>query len=335
VIMRYWPRSTVGGTAIGPASYALNQAQMIVRYLSLSFWPRALVLDYGVPQARHVAEVVPQLVLIGVLLALTIVALFRWPAIGFLSAMFFLTLAPTSSLVPISTEVGAERRMYLPLAALVVLVVVQIARYVRPRRMIAVAAVFAVAALAIRTVERNRDYATALSLWQSVVDRRPHGRARFAFANELMQAGRHDEATAQLRLAVADYPDARAGLGTELLLQGNVEEGVDVLQAFVDANPSLPNRAPARMLLSQAHRALAERALSQRNAPAAEAEARKSIAFDDKNADAHNLLGAALASQGKLREAVPEFQAAVRLDPQLQSAKDNLVRASALLSLRR
>ena len=225
--------------------------------------------------------------------------------------------------------------MYLPLAALVVLVVVMLARFVRPRRVMAVAAAVAVAALAIRTVERNRDYATALSLWQSVVDRRPHGRARFAFANELMQAGRHDEATAQLRLAVADYPDARAGLGTELLLQGNVDEGVNVLQAFVDANPSLPNRVPARMLLAQAHRALAERALSQRNAPAAEAEARKSIAFDDKNADAHNLLGAALASQGKLREAVPEFQTAVRLDPQLQSAKENLVRASALLSLRR
>ena len=37
--------------------------------------------------------------------------------------MFFLTLAPTSSIVPIATEVGAERRMYLPLAALSVLAV--------------------------------------------------------------------------------------------------------------------------------------------------------------------------------------------------------------------
>jgi protein O-mannosyl-transferase len=335
VIMRHWPRSTVGGTAVGPTAYALNQAEMVVRYVWLSFWPRALVLDYGVPLPRHVADVVPQLVLIGALLALTIFALVRWPAFGFLGAMFFLTLAPTSSVIPISTEVGAERRMYLPLAALVVLVVVLIARYVRPKRAIAIAAAVVIAALAIRTIERNRDYESGLSLWQSVVDRRPHGRARFAFANELMQAGRHDEATEQLRLAVADYPDARAGLGTELLLQGNVEEGVTVLEAFVDANPSLPNRAPARMLLAQAHRALAERALSQQNAAAAESEARKSIAFENTNADAHNLLGAALASQGKLREAVPEFQTAVRLNPQLQSAKDNLVRASALLSLRR
>jgi tetratricopeptide (TPR) repeat protein len=288
-----------------------------------------------VPQARHVADVVPQLVVIGILLALTVVALARWPALGFLGAMFFLTLAPTSSVIPISTEVGAERRMYLPLAALVVLVVVLIARYVRSRRAMAIVAAAVIAAFAVRTFERNRDYSSALSLWQSVVDRRPHGRARFALANELMQAGRHDEATAQLRLAVADYPDARAGLGTELLLQGQIEEGVAVLEAFVDANPSLPNRAPALMLLAQAHRALAERALTQQNATVAESEARKSIALENTNADAHNLLGAALASQGKLREAIPEFQSALRLNPQLQSAKDNLVRASALISLRR
>jgi protein O-mannosyl-transferase len=335
VLMRLWPRSTVGGTAVGPVTYALNQAQMIVRYLSLAFWPRALVLDYGVPQPKHFVDVVPQLVVIGILVTLTVVALFRWPAVGFLAAMFFLTLAPTSSVVPISTEVGSERRMYLPLAALVVLVVVLIARYVRSRGALVAVAGVVVVALAIRTVERNRDYATPLSLWQSVIDRRPQGRARFAFANELMQAGRHDDAIAQLRLAVADYPDARAGLGTELLLQGNIEEGIAVLEAFVDANPSLANRAPARVLLAQAHRALGERELSRRNAAAAEAEARKSLAFEDKSADAHNLLGAALASQGKLREAVPEFQTAVRLDPQLQSAKDNLVHASALLSLHR
>ena len=38
---------------------------------------------------------------------------------GFLGAWFWITLAPTSTIVPIATEVAAERRMYLPLAALV------------------------------------------------------------------------------------------------------------------------------------------------------------------------------------------------------------------------
>jgi len=338
VIMWRWPRSTVGGTAVSPLTYALNQAQMIARYLWLTIWPRSLVVDYGVPQPLRIGDVVPQGALVLALVVATIVALVRWPAAGFLGAMFFLTLAPTSSIVPISSEVGAERRMYLPLAALVVLVVVSSAYVVSTFRwtkritwrMAAGLAAVAVTALAIRTVDRNRDYASPMALWQSVVDRRPHGRARFGLANELMAAGRHEEATAQLRLAVADYPDARAGLGTELLVQGQLDEGISVLDAFVRADPSLPNRAPARGLLAQAHRAIAERALSQQNAVLAADEARKSVALDTTNADAHNILGAALASQGNLTAAIPEFQAAVRIDPRHPSAVNNLARALAL-----
>jgi tetratricopeptide (TPR) repeat protein len=147
----------------------------------------------------------------------------------------------------------------------------------------------------------------------------------------MMTAGRHEDATTQLRLAIADYPDARAGLGTELLLQGQLEDGIDVLQAFVDANPSLPNRIPALALLAQAHRALAEQALAKHDAKRAVVEARKSLQFDANNADAHNDLGAALASQGDLSAAIPEFEAAVRIDPRLASASANLARATAMV----
>jgi len=191
-----------------------------------------------------------------------------------------------------------------------------------------------VAALAIRTVLRNRDYDNPLTLWKSVVDVRPHGRARFAYANELLAARRVEEATAQLRLAVVDTPDARAGLGTALLLQGQLEEGIELLQTFVDANPSLPNRLPARALLGQAHQALAERALTQHDAARAVIEARKAIEFDANNAGAHNDLGAALASQGDLAGAIDEFKTAVRINPTLQSALNNLAHATEMTQAR-
>jgi Flp pilus assembly protein TadD len=365
VIIWRWPRSTVGVTAVSPLTYVLNQAQMITRYLWLSVWPRSLVVDYGLPRPLHISDVIPQGAIVVALLAATVVALIRWPAIGFLGTMFFLTLAPTSSVVPILSEVGAERRMYLPLAALVVLVVIGIARAVDRRvgppqrsgppnqpplklrrsaeasakaegghyvlwRWAAAGTAIAVVALAVRTVERNRDYESPLTLWQSVVARRPQGRARFALANQLMDLGRHDEATAQLRAAVADYPDARAGLGTELLLQGKLEEGISVLDEFVRAAPLLPNRAPARGLLAQAHRAIAERELSQRNAAVAAGEAKQSVELDPSNADAHNILGAALASQGDLAAAIREFRAALKLNPTHPTALKNLAQATAL-----
>src|SRR5204863_7713545 len=102
----------------------------VARYRGLTVWPRWLVVDDGLPQLVRSVDVVPQGMLILALIAATIVALVRRPAVGFLGAIFFLTLAPTSSVVPILSEVGAERRMYLPLAAIVVLVVVLVARVV-------------------------------------------------------------------------------------------------------------------------------------------------------------------------------------------------------------
>ena len=91
---------------------------MIVRYLRLAIVPRGLVLDYGEPLPLTLSGVAPYAAAVTALLAATIIALVRRPVVGFLGAWFFLTLAPTSSIVPISTEVGSERRMYLPLMAL-------------------------------------------------------------------------------------------------------------------------------------------------------------------------------------------------------------------------
>ena len=64
-------------------------------------------------QPLSLGEVVSHVLLIGSLLISAGVALVLKPKVGFLAAWVFITLAPTSSVVPIPTEVGAERRMYL------------------------------------------------------------------------------------------------------------------------------------------------------------------------------------------------------------------------------
>ncbi len=69
---------------VTPVQYALSQAGVIVHYLRLCFWPLGLCLDYGWPVADRAAEIVPPLLLIGALLALTIWAAFRWPEWSFL-----------------------------------------------------------------------------------------------------------------------------------------------------------------------------------------------------------------------------------------------------------
>ena len=118
-----WPRSTIELTAGDAWTYALNQAQVIPHYLRLALWPDRLVLDYGLLARVSTADVIGGGLLLTALLGVTLAALMHRPKLAFLGAVFFLTLAPTSSILPIVSEVGAERRMYLPLAAIAVLVV--------------------------------------------------------------------------------------------------------------------------------------------------------------------------------------------------------------------
>ena len=113
------PRGQSAGFSndVSPWTYLLNQTIMITRYLYLTIWPRPLVAWYGWALPLTIADVIPYALFVMFLLMLTAAALLRQPRVGFLGAWFFITLAPTSTIVPIATEMGAERRMYLPLIA--------------------------------------------------------------------------------------------------------------------------------------------------------------------------------------------------------------------------
>ncbi len=205
------PRDTVGlNTDVGPWSYLLNQAPMLLIYLRESFWPRNLVLDYGVPQPVTLLDVWLPLLAVVAIALLVLFLLARRPHVGFLGAWCFLTLSPTSSFVPIATEVGAERRMYLPLAGLVVLVVLCAYRAWTSRassrnQNIGVAATVLVClALAAGTIQRNREYHTKVSIMKVTVERRPHPRSYQMLANAYFEAGQRDEAMRYLRLAKAE-----------------------------------------------------------------------------------------------------------------------------------
>jgi tetratricopeptide (TPR) repeat protein len=249
------PRIHSAGLASGvsPWVYLLNQTVVITEYLRLTVWPHSLVANYGWPVVLTLGDVLPYALFVVLLLALTTVALIRFPAFGFLGAWFFITLAPTSSIVPIATEVGAERRMYLPLVALIVLAVVSLSRIRRLPAAAAAIAVFACAtALAVGTVSRNRDYESALRLATTTVERRPTSVAHHMLGAELLQAGRVDEAMAHLRQAVDGAPRARYTLGVELLKQGETSAAIDELQRFLREQPMLLEAVTARQLLGQA-----------------------------------------------------------------------------------
>lgn len=163
---------------LSPAKYASQQLAAIVHYLRLAVWPRPLVLDYGKQLTVSSTHLALCGLLLFVLVSATVWALFRRPAIGFLGAAFFLILMPSSSVVPVVTQIMSEHRMYLPLAALVTLAVMLALVYWRrsgsqvwwaPTAVIIVAAI----ALGAQTWLRNLDYRTGLAIWADTAEKQP------------------------------------------------------------------------------------------------------------------------------------------------------------------
>ena len=322
------PRSSSAGFSAGVSSwtYLLNQSVMIARYLRLTVWPTSLVVDYGMPQPLTLVDVAPYAALIVALVALTIAALVYRPKLGFLGAWFFITLAPASSIVPVATWVGAERRMYLPVAALIVLAVLAAARVRVPTRVRIAALVATAAVLVTLTVRRTEEYQSPLVLARTVLDRYPHARAHSWYGSLLIDAGQHDEGLRHLRLAVGGDSRAHYALGVTLIRDGNLDDGVSELQAFVREQPMLYEVISAREEMGKADVKLGKLA-------DAEIQFRELVRMTPEYADAHGLLAEVLLKEGKALESIDQFSVLLKARPAFVDGLTNM--AIALASLDR
>ncbi len=332
---------TVGlGVGVPLWAYPLTQFQAIARYLGLAVWPDPLVFEYGTFWVERAGDVLPFSAIVLPLLAGTVFALWRRPALGFLGAWFFAILAPTS-LAPGTIQMIVEHRMYLPLAAVVTLVVFGLHRWLGPRAsyLLGLAAV----GCALLTALRNHDYRSHLALWGKTVAQRPDNpRAREGLAEAYAALGRLDEAIAQHTVAVRLLPDEstyRYNLALALVRADRAEEAVVHYRHSLRLNPreakTHNNLAIALGRIGQSAAALPHYAEAERLNPrepqfaynhgvalfrlgrTAEAIARYETALRLRPAypDAHFNLASALATTGRLREAVKLYRAAVNARP--------------------
>jgi tetratricopeptide (TPR) repeat protein len=317
------PRSQTAGfsTPIDPSTYLVNQAPMIATYLKLAVWPAPLIVDYGPTGTLPLSAAIPGAIVVGALAVLSVVAWRRARPLGFLGLWFFATLAPSSSIVPIATEVGAERRMYLPLIALVLLAAIAIRagtrRFHCNSRIVAGAVAAVTIALAAATVARNAVYHDPVALWRGVAEHRPHARARHAFGFALQQAGRRQEAMAQYRLAAPGYSLAHYNLALQLQAAGDPDQAAVEFRARLRAEPDDRD----------ARGALADLLLRRGRLEEACGEYAEFIRRAPDNAAAHNNFGLALARRNRVDDAIREFEIAVALAPHDAGPRQNLARA--------
>src|SRR5581483_6526330 len=280
-------------------------------------WPRALTL----------VDVLPQALLVVALIAATVALARRHPRIAFAGAWFFLFLAPTSSILPIATEVGAERRMYLPLVAIVALAVVGINAARRRLRVPAAATtallVVSSVALTAATLDRNREYVSTARLATTTDERWPTPVSDALVGYELWQQGQRGDALARLRRSAnGGYSTAWYTLGGMLLTQGQVDEGIAALERFMQ-------EAPLDKAAVQTHVLLGRAFLTKGDVPKAVAELQRARSMDPSNVDALAVLCDALLAARQFDRAADAYRAYVALRPDDAAATLNLGTALA------
>jgi len=290
-------------TPISAVTYWITQCQVILHYLYMAIWPANLVIDYGWPAAT-IGEA-----WLDVAAILTLIGLFAWAlckrqAIGFLGACFFLFLAPTS-LIPLPDS-AFEHRMYLPLAALILLAAATASlgyEYVKvsnlkvistreSRRKIAVTVVVSLAlTLGVLTFQRNHDYRSEMAIWRDTIQKRPSNfRGYHGVGLALSREGRFAEALGYFHYAIRLNPTnayVQNDTGYLLFLMNRPGESIPFFREAIRLKPLNPK--------------------------------------------AYNNLGAALAQTSRLEEAILQFSMSLKLKPDNNPARNNKFQAEAEL----
>ena len=324
------PRAAVTGFASGvsPWTYLLNQASIVVEYLRLTAWPSGLVVLYGWPEMLTLGDVLPQALGLVALLVITIVGFVRVPPLGFLGAWFFVALAPASSVLPIATEVGAERRMYVPLMALATLAVLAVWFVVRARVARVALLIVAVAGLGTLTMRRTAEYASGVRLARTVVERRATAVAHHLLGEQLAIAGQTAEAETELRAAV-QMGDSRARyqLAVVLVNAQRLPEAAAQLEAFV-ATTGVPQRLrwlePPLLDVLTARLQLAQIYITGRRWADAAAQTRLVLEVVPRHPEASRLLGTSLVAAQVWPEAIAVLQDYLTLRPDDGRTRTNL-----------
>jgi tetratricopeptide (TPR) repeat protein len=326
---------TVGFSVnITPLDYCLNQCIAIVKYIGLCLWPRRLCLYYCWPVIKAWSLILPSLLMIVFIAAVTLWGFIRNRVWSYPLVWFFTILAPTSSFVPIA-DIIFEHRVYLSLAGLAVIVVTGgylllelVTKRVNLSRIknwlgIGIATTIIVA-LTTGTIYRNKDYQSNLSIWQSVVKAAPSSyRGYYNLGSQLKNQGEIAQAIDCYLTALRinpDYIDAHHKLGNILKSEDRVKEAAYYYRQILRIDP---NHVEANFNLGvtfQLQGLLGQAVIYYR----------RTLELKPDYVNAHNNLGSVLLSQGNFDEAVSHFNSALKIDPNDAGANNNL--AYALIS---
>jgi tetratricopeptide (TPR) repeat protein len=147
----------------------------------------------------------------------------------------------------------------------------------------------------------------------------------------LISAGKVNDAEGYFERALQANPgftNARYNLANALADQQRWEPAAAEFRKVLAANPA---DSRARQHLGEVLRLWGYQCSTNGNLEEAAAHLREALQFRPDDAVLHGLVGKVLVRLGRTPEAVPEFESAVRLDPKLETARNDLQAARAQL----
>ena len=257
------------------------EPRILALYAQLIVLPVNLCADYGMPNVAHLPLPVA-LVILAVVATLLVIGGRTDRRIAFGAVLLVVPLVPVSNLVPIY-RAAADRYLYLPLAgaAMIVAALLDSRRLqgspeaasgspLQRSQATLVGTLAALVVLGLACMERQRVWATQLTLWQDTARRNPGSyTAAQGLANALHEAGRLAEAEAAARMALqlssGQRGEAWASLALVLDAQGRTEEADDAVAKALEVDPRLADpEARVRILAMEAAEARELRRLLDR-----------------------------------------------------------------------
>ncbi len=320
--------------AIKSHEYLTTQFWAITQYIWLALWPVNMCGDYGVFKIIEIKSWLPSFIFLTALGGITLWAWLRWRSLSYLGIWFFFILAPTSSFVPIVTEPLAERRMYLPLAAVILLLVtttVACGLFWRSRgtsnsvkltpllRRILMIVVVGISGLfAWMTYDRNRVFQSELAFWEDVIQKRPNNARGYQNLGIVHLRNKQSELALKNfqkseQLAPIDA-DAVYNLGVWYMLHGQTEVAIQYYDRALTIAPkkfeAIYNRA--QVLFSQGRM------------DEAIAAYQSAISVSPRSAIAHLNLGNIYFAQGRFEDALEQYHVTIQLNPEFALSYQNI-----------
>jgi tetratricopeptide (TPR) repeat protein len=297
-------------TGISPFAYALTQCRTILTYVRLFVIPLGQNGDWALPFYHSIFSGAAVIWMAGLLLllAFAIWTYKRDRLVFYGLGVFFLILAPTSSIIPIA-DAMAERRMYLPIIGLIVVLLYGVARFASASPWRWKATTAALLACAFLSWNRSEVWASPLTFWEnSVAGNSVNSRAHHGVGVALMSGSQCATAAREFKAARELAPsnsDLLWDLAEAYQCANNYKMALDSYQAFIKVRPTAEAYAKV---------GLAEAKLG--NADAAQAAVATALSMDSQNADAYAYRGFLRLALDTPAAARSDFERALQLDPQ-------------------